>query len=111
MTIANWSALIDLVGELGLQVRVKGVADDLPDRFDRVFSPVPGYIEGGGAEPVPFREIEVVVINPIRSEHRGARMPPRETDNTEMVEQRLAGLGFVVKREDCMLCVRAQGLT
>ena len=92
----SWSAVISSVNRLGLLCQLKGRNLETPSGWTAfLIEPAPGYIEST-CGPIPFREIEWLLVNPVYSKERGRLVAPFEEDRSEFLKKNLeeAGMAF-----------------
>jgi hypothetical protein len=62
------------------------------------YCPVTELFRNRGWGPYALRELEAIVLNPMQSRRRGARLPPSTVDVSEELSGRLTAAGFAFSR-------------
>jgi hypothetical protein len=95
-----WDAVVDVVYGLRLEVKLQIHGLENPECWTKfLIIPVDGYIESNNG-PVPFREVDCLLINHIRSTHRGRLLSPLIEDVLVELSRALNDAGAVYNIEE-----------
>lgn len=106
----KWDDVVEVVGDLRLEVRVKCRGLELPGRWTSfLIVPVPGYLESSPCGPVPFPDVEWIDVNPLRITERGRLVTPLIEDMSAELQSRIAALGVesIVESDSVRIPARA----
>jgi len=95
-----WDAVVAAVCGLRLEVKLQARGLENPESWTKfLIVPVNGYIESNSG-PVPFRDIEWLLVNHIRSTHRGRLVSPLVEDVLVELSRALSDAGAVYSVEE-----------
>lgn len=103
-TASKLSLFIKARSANGWRLRLKLAHRETPEPWSRFFiSPSPGYVETE-AGPVPLRDVEYLLIDPIEYRRRGRLVPDQRYDHSEDIQKQLGQIGLDYTIEDN--CIR-----
>ena len=101
-----WKAVASIVEKH--RVGVQAVLDDYePETWSPWFIlPTAGYGEVANYGPFSFKNLKMLLINPIESRHIGQRVPNKLIDHTESIVQELTYCGVTFERDGTLIVIR-----